>query len=36
MSLDLPRDSKLLRGEECEKVIHALFNLIIGEDHMCN
>ena len=36
VDLDLLRNSKLLRREEYGEVIHALFNLIIDEDHMCN
>ena len=36
MSLDLSRDSKLLEGEKCGGIIHILFNLIVGEDHMCD
>ena len=36
MSLDLPRNGKLLEGEECEEIIRALSNSIIDEDHMCD
>ena len=34
MSLDLLRDGKLQKEKKCEKIINALFNLIIDRDHV--